>query len=92
MDRADLLQGVRSEVCRRIGFERVQNVDQVMGYGLQDSLVRFGRADVHAPVDHDRVHADDLTRELRGNAQGELGLAAGGRAHQANCRDRIQRS
>ncbi len=80
---ADVGDGRVGELGEPLGLERlvgVDAVDEVMR--RRRALGRRGltRADVEAAVDLDAVGSDDLAAKPVGEADGELGLAARGRA------------
>jgi hypothetical protein len=54
----------------------VQDVDQVVGHGGPVRRGRLRGADVHAPVDGEGVHGDDLRAQARGGGQRDRALPA----------------
>jgi hypothetical protein len=72
-----------------ISIGRVYDVDQVVRRAGEDGGVRLGGADVHVAEHQRRIHADDFHRQVPDQLNGNTGLAAGGGAHQEDCRGKL---
>ena len=76
--------GTGEKVCGRKGLGGFAHVDQRMGMPRQNLGIRFGGADVHAPVDHRRIDADQVDVRALSKGKGGVGLADGRGPHDAN--------
>jgi hypothetical protein len=85
-DPGDRRKRVAAEPRCRIGFRGIDDVEQMVRHAGKRCRVRLRRADVHAPINLRRVHADDLPVEPLGKRLRECALARGRGAHQQDRR------
>ena len=71
---------VGDEVGSAVCFQRGDDVDEVVRYGLTLGGAGFGGAYVHVAVDQGGIEADDFHRQFGGDVQRKAGFAAGGGA------------
>ena len=80
LDFYDCRASPAGELPRRIDLVRRQDVDEVVRHPRAVGGAGLRRAEVEPAVDLERVGADDLPAELRGELHRELALAGGGGA------------
>ena len=86
-NRGNRFDRIGAEPRRRVGFDRIEDVDQMMRHPRARRGVGLRRADVHAAIHLRGIHADDLDREALRERERERGLAGSGRAHQQHGRN-----
>ena len=84
VNRLHLAQRIGAEFSRGIGLGGVPDINQPVRCPLEFLGAGFGRADVHAPVDLGRIHADDFDRQHIMQRQRQRGLAGSRGAHEAD--------
>ena len=78
VDLAHQAVGIRCKIRRRVGIGGVPYINQVM------RVIGLGTADIQPPVNQGRIHADQLAIAGPGELYGQVGLAGGRGAHQAD--------